>query len=638
MINLLFQSGDYFTNYGMILIESIILMIVIFLSTRLVTKPLIDRRDNVASKQNTICVLIGLVISLIIAFIVRSVLGYIGWTIIEFFQFFDSLFFSAALMITITFPFHKLFIKIITKGNSFLDSDSNKRLVKRYLFLIGIAWIVFGLFLSIDLLGIQLGEFIPDSPDSPHFDVFLLGFQWAFIAILILSTLTRLILSLIPIDKRPPKDVSQNSILFGSGVAFAIWSIQAFVVEIYLSRLLGITLYPQDIRVLAIVVAIVYVIGFILSMKYYYLPRSTRAEQKLVNEDTQVSDAKTIESTVLDVTGLKTHFFTEEGVVRAVEDVSFKIFEGEVLGLVGETGCGKSVTALSILQLIQSPGKILDGTVEFEGEDLLQKTKAEILNYRGDKITMIFQDPLNSLNPVFTVGKQISETYLLHKRKELLTEAAKSDDLSMYSVARKWSEQLLRDLNIPSPENVIDRYPHELSGGMRQRIQIAMGIACSPKLLIADEPTTALDVTVQNQILRLMKNLKDTYNTAILFITHDLAIISKMCDRVAVMYSGSIVEYGTTQTLFTKPYHPYTKGLLAAIPIEGQEKDLLIIPGMVPNLIYPPSGCRFHPRCPNRFQPCDSVKPKSIEVEPNYFVACHLFDPQFSDDVKEVLK
>jgi len=638
MINLLFQSGDYFTNYGMILIEGIILMIVIFLSTKLVTKPLIDRRDNVASKQNTFSVLIGLVISLIIAFIVRSILGYIGWTIIEFFQFFDSLFFAAALMITITFPFHKLSIKIITKGNSFLDSDSNKRLVKRYLFLIGIAWIVYGLFLSIDLLGIQLGEYIPDSPDSPHFDVFLLGFQWAFIAILILSTLTRLILSLIPIDKRPPKDVSQNSILFGSGVAFAIWSLQAFIVEIYLSRLLGITLYHQDIRILAIVVAIIYVIGFVLSMKYYYLPRAIKAEQELIKEDTQVSDAKTIESTVLDVKGLKTHFFTEEGVVRAVEDVSFKIFEGEVLGLVGETGCGKSVTALSILQLIQSPGYILDGTVEFEGEDLLQKTEAEILNYRGDKITMIFQDPLNSLNPVFTVGKQISETYLLHKRKELLTEAAKSDDLSIYSVARNWSEQLLRDLNIPSPENVIDRYPHELSGGMRQRIQIAMGIACSPKLLIADEPTTALDVTVQNQILRLMKNLKDTYNTAILFITHDLAIISKMCNRVAVMYSGSIVEYGITQIIFTKPYHPYTKGLLAAIPIEGQEKDLLIIPGMVPNLIYPPSGCRFHPRCPKRFQPCDSVKPKSIEVESNYFVACHLFDPQFSDDVKEVVK
>jgi peptide/nickel transport system ATP-binding protein len=176
-------------------------------------------------------------------------------------------------------------------------------------------------------------------------------------------------------------------------------------------------------------------------------------------------------------------------------------------------------------------------------------------------------------------------------------------------------------LNIPSPENVIDRYPHELSGGMRQRIQIAMGIAGSPRLLIADEPTTALDVTVQNQILKLMKDLKKKYNTSILFITHDLAIISKMCDRVAVMYSGSIVEYGETITLFT----------------EGEEKDLMTIPGMVPNLIYPPSGCRFHPRCEHRFQPCDSSRPKSIEITPNYYVACHLYDPQFNL-VKEVVK
>ena len=250
---------------------------------------------------------------------------------------------------------------------------------------------------------------------------------------------------------------------------------------------------------------------------------------------------------------------------------------------------------------------------------------------------MIFQDPLNSLNPVYTVGKQISEVYLLHKRKELLIEASSRGGESIYSVARGWSEQLLRDLNIPSPENVIDRYPHELSGGMRQRIQIAMGIAGSPRLLIADEPTTALDVTVQNQILKLMKDLKKKYNTSILFITHDLAIISKMCDRVAVMYSGSIVEYGETKALFTEPYHPYTRGLLSAIPIEGEEKDLTTIPGMVPNLIYPPSGCRFHPRCEHRFQPCDSSRPKSIEITPNYYVACHLYDPEFNV-VKEVVK
>ncbi|NVM43406.1 MAG: ABC transporter ATP-binding protein [Candidatus Lokiarchaeota archaeon] len=340
---------------------------------------------------------------------------------------------------------------------------------------------------------------------------------------------------------------------------------------------------------------------------------------------------------ILNVENLETNFFTEEGVVHAVDGVSFKIYEGEVLGLVGETGCGKSVTALSILQLLQSSGKILNGIVEFEGEDLLKKSTSEILSYRGDKITMIFQDPLNSLNPVYTVGKQISEVYILHKKKELLIEASSHDGGSIYSVAREWSIQLLKDLNIPSPENIIDRYPHELSGGMRQRIQIAMGIAGSPRLLIADEPTTALDVTVQNQILKLMKDLKKKYNTSILFITHDLGIISKMCDRVAVMYSGSIAEYGETKALFTEPYHPYTKGLLSAIPIEGEERDLTIIPGMVPNLIYPPSGCRFHPRCVNRFHPCDSLRPKSIEVAPNYFVACHLYDPQFNV-VKEVVK
>jgi oligopeptide/dipeptide ABC transporter ATP-binding protein len=376
-------------------------------------------------------------------------------------------------------------------------------------------------------------------------------------------------------------------------------------------------------------------------MKYKFLPKAIEADKKLIQEKMQSMEDGAIrikdDDVILNVENLVTYFYTEEGVVHAVEGVSFKIYEGKVLGLVGETGCGKSVTALSILQLIQTPGKIVSGSVKFEGEDLLEKSKSEILTYRGAKITMIFQDPLNSLNPVFTAGKQISEVYLLHKKKELLIEASSRDGESIYSIAREWSEQLLKDLNIPSPENVLDQYPHELSGGMRQRIQIAMGIAGSPQLLIADEPTTALDVTVQNQILKLMKDLKRKYNTAILFITHDLAIISKMCDRVAIMYSGSIVEYGLTKDLFTKPYHPYTKGLLSAIPIEGEEKDLMIIPGMVPNLIYPPSGCRFHPRCANRFKPCDTVVPKSIEVAPNYFVACHLYDPQFNV-VKEVVK
>ena len=270
----------------------------------------------------------------------------------------------------------------------------------------------------------------------------------------------------------------------------------------------------------------------------------------------------------------------------------------------------------------------------FEDENLLQKSEKEILSFRGNKITMIFQDPLNSLNPVFKVGRQISEVFLLHMENELLVEAMKHPDESIYSIARELSEQLLRDLNIPAPGRVYDLYPHELSGGMRQRIQVAMALACSPKLLIADEPTTALDVTIQNQILQLMKNLKQKYNTSILFITHDLGIISKMCDRVAVMYSGFIVEYGDVYRIFESPSHPYTKGLIASIPVIGKKKEELeVIPGLVPNLIYPPSGCRFHPRCQYRFKPCSSIIPKSIEVEPEYFVACHLYDPQYKDEV-----
>jgi oligopeptide/dipeptide ABC transporter ATP-binding protein len=245
---------------------------------------------------------------------------------------------------------------------------------------------------------------------------------------------------------------------------------------------------------------------------------------------------------------------------------------------------------------------------------------------------MIFQDPLNSLNPVFKVGNQISEVFLLHKRNELLVEANKNQNDSIYSVAREWSQQILKELNIPAPKKIFDRYPHELSGGMRQRIQIAMALVCSPKLLIADEPTTALDVTVQNQILKLMKDLKNKYNTSILFITHDLGIISKMCNRVAVMYSGTIVEYGKVGKLFTKSLHPYTRGLIRSVPVVKEKREeLAIISGMVPNLIYPPSGCRFHPRCEYCFEPCDSKIPKSLEIEPDYFVACHLYDPEYKE-------
>jgi len=631
----------YFANYGMNLIESLACLIFVFFFARLASKPLFEQRDEILRRKNSIALMISIGIALAISLGAMFIIAFIGWYVV-FFQWINSIYFTFALMTTVAFPFYKIFLNRFVKGESLLSSSKLIGIsLKRYLFLIIISWIVVVIFLSIDFLGIPLGDLLPKDPLSPNLDVFLLGFEWAFLALMIYAILTKLVIMFFPLDKRPPKEVVDSSLLFGALVAFGIWSIQLIVVELYLSRLFGVTLYQQDIRILIIVVAIIYIAGFLVSMKYKFLPKAIEADKKLIQEKMQSMEDGAIrikdDDVILNVENLVTYFYTEEGIVHAVEGVSFKIYEGEVLGLVGETGCGKSVTALSILQLIQTPGKIVSGSIKFEGEDLLKKSKSEILTYRGAKITMIFQDPLNSLNPVFTAGKQISEVYLLHKKKELLIEASSRDGESIYSIAREWSEQLLKDLNIPSPENVLDQYPHELSGGMRQRIQIAMGIAGSPQLLIADEPTTALDVTVQNQILKLMKDLKRKYNTAILFITHDLAIISKMCDRVAIMYSGSIVEYGLTKDLFTKPYHPYTKGLLSAIPIEGEEKDLMIIPGMVPNLIYPPSGCRFHPRCANRFKPCDTVVPKSIEVAPNYFVACHLYDPQFNV-VKEVVK
>ena len=402
-----------------------------------------------------------------------------------------------------------------------------------------------------------------------------------------------------------------------------------------------ITIYNYaiiDIRIPLIVGTGIYVILFlVLSKLKFTLDTSGQTMEKFretIDSTRELDKEATVatgNNVILDVKDLTTYFYTEEGVVRAVEGVSFQICQGEVVGLVGETGCGKSVTALSILRLVRPPGEVKSGEVIFEGEDLHKKPMDEFLRYRGNKITMIFQDPLNSLNPVFKIGDQISEVYRLHMEDELLLESVR-ENTSIYDIARKWSQRMLRDLNIPTPRVIFDRYPHELSGGMRQRVQIAMALACSPKLLIADEPTTALDVTIQNQILKLMKELKKKYNTSILFITHDLGIISKMCDRVAVMYSGFIVEYGDIEKLFITPYHPYTRGLISSVPVVGKRREELdVIPGTVPNLIYPPSGCRFHPRCQYRFEPCDSEIPRSVEMQPDYYVACHLYDPQYKD-------
>ena len=627
MLNLFFQYV-YFANYGQILIESIACVIFVYFLAGLTYKYFIDKADEVQRLKTALSFLVSILIAFGISLLIMFAVAYIGWFVV-FFQFLTKVYFNFALMVTILFPLFKMFLARFSRNESFLSSPENKKsFTRRFLFLLLLSWTAFLMFLIFDLFGIPMGELIPLDPLNPNFDPFLLGFEWTFVMLIIDIIITRLVISIISIDKRPPKNALKSSTLAAAISAFVLWSFQLLIFEIILSRVLKITLFEQDIRVLAIGVSLLYFLSLYGFLRFKYLPKAMEADKGLI----QSTDALVIKESnvILNVEDLRTYFYTEEGVVHAVEGVSFKINEGEVLGLVGETGCGKSVTALSILQLIQSPGEILSGKVEFRGEDLLKVSTTEMLAYRGDKITMIFQDPLNSLNPVFTVGKQISEVYLLHKKKELLIEASKHKNRSTFGVAREWSKQLLKDLNIPSPENIIDRYPHELSGGMRQRIQIAMGIAGSPMLLIADEPTTALDVTVQNQILKLLKDLKKKYNTSILFITHDLGVISKMCDRVAVMYTGSIVEYGSTKQIFTNPYHPYTKGLLSAVPIEGEEKELLIIPGMVPNLIYPPSGCRFHPRCPKRFQPCDSELPISIEVAPNYFVNCHLYDPKFN--------
>ncbi|MFX1530093.1 MAG: ABC transporter ATP-binding protein [Promethearchaeota archaeon] len=393
-------------------------------------------------------------------------------------------------------------------------------------------------------------------------------------------------------------------------------------------------------------------------------------------------DLKDKSEKLLEVKNLKAYFYTEEGIVKAVDGVSFDIYLDEVLGLVGETGCGKSVTALSILQLVGEPGKIIEGSIKFNGRELLELSEQQMRKYRGNQITMIFQDPLNSLNPVMSIGKQTSEVFLLHQReklkkeldnrrlkrrklieermnlkKELKTKEKegdiseeeknnlqhKIDDLKkkigrpplLKHIALEEVEQVIKEVGIADAKDILKRYPHELSGGMRQRIMISMALSCNPLLLIADEPTTALDVTIQAQILDLMQILKKKFRTSILLITHDLGIIAETCNRIAVMYSGNIVEYATATDLFKNPRHPYTKGLIAAIPsIKTKNQELKTIRGMVPNLIYPPSGCRFHPRCDERLEICDKIKPFWTEISDKYYVACHLYDPRYKDSPK----
>ncbi len=316
---------------------------------------------------------------------------------------------------------------------------------------------------------------------------------------------------------------------------------------------------------------------------------------------------------MLRVNDLKTYFFTEEGVVRAVDGVSLSIGEGETLGLVGETGCGKTVTALSIMRLIQEPGRIIAGEVLYNREDLLRKSEEEMRRIRGREIAMIFQDPLTSLNPVYTIGDQLIEVLRMHQK------------LDKREALRR-AEEILKLVNLPLPEKILNQYPHELSGGMRQRAMIAIALSCSPKLLIADEPTTALDVTIQAQILELLKELMQKFQSSVLLITHNLGVVAELCDRVAIMYAGNIVESADVNAIFKHPKHPYTMALMNAIPKLHREVERLeVISGSVPDLIAPPAGCKFHPRCEHAMPVCSEKVPVEKEIE-GHRVACHLYD------------
>jgi len=318
---------------------------------------------------------------------------------------------------------------------------------------------------------------------------------------------------------------------------------------------------------------------------------------------------------LLSIENLRTYFYTEAGVARAVDGVSFNVASGETVGLVGESGCGKSVTALSILRLIGSPGRIEpDSRMLFEGRDLMQLSNEEMRRVRGNRIAMIFQEPMTALNPVFTVGDQIAEVARIHQK------ASRKE-------AWKRAVEMLELVGIPAPADRAKEYPHQLSGGMRQRIVIAMALVMRPALVIADEPTTALDVTIQAQILDLLKDLQQRFGTSILLITHDMGVVAETCSRVLVMYGGEIVEQASVRDIFAKPHHPYTEGLLAAMPRVGQERERLqTIPGTVPPPTQWPTGCRFHDRCPYAWERTAHEHPPLYDVGTNHLSRCHLAD------------
>ena len=323
----------------------------------------------------------------------------------------------------------------------------------------------------------------------------------------------------------------------------------------------------------------------------------------------------TMSKNLVEIKNLKTYFYTEDGVVKAVDDVSFNIKKGEIIGVVGESGCGKSVTAMSIMRLIPSPpGKIVGGEILFEDKKILELKEDEMRAIRGNDIAVIFQEPMTSLNPIFTIGYQIEEVIMLHQRLNKVE-------------AKKKAVEMLKLVGVPRADEIVECYPHELSGGMRQRAMIAMAVSCNPKLLIADEPTTALDVTIQAQILDIMKDLKKKLDTSIMLITHDLGVIAEMAEYVVVMYAGKVIEEAPVIELFQNPMHPYTEGLMKSKPSLDKDVDRLYsIPGQVPNPINMPEECYFCARCPKAIDICRKQQPSIREIRPGHKVACFLYE------------
>lgn len=352
-----------------------------------------------------------------------------------------------------------------------------------------------------------------------------------------------------------------------------------------------------------------------MSLDYLFQERDLR----IVTRGLSMSKKNT--KLILEIKNLHTYFFTEDGVVKAVDGVDLEVYEGEVLGLVGESGSGKTVTAMSILKLIpQPPGKIVEGDIIFKGQSLVNMSESDLRTLRGNQLAVVFQDPMTSLNPVLTIGEQIAEAIRLHQN-------ASHHDAQIATI------KLLELVGIPDASQRLGDYPWQFSGGMRQRVMIALALSCNPDLLIADEPTTALDVTIQAQVLDLMQKLREQFKMSIILITHDIGVIAGNCDRVAIMYAGNIVELSDVISIFKNPKHPYTIGLLGAIPnINSKRSDELVtIPGTIPNLITPPSGCRFHPRCGQAMPECSEIKPKSIYLTPGHRVACLLYGTQLEE-------